>query len=156
MVNEKDKSVYKISKEDIISELENSQYKGRYKIYNTCLEQNRDRWRRGKRREFEQSLVNDKLYGFAYIKFYLDDEKKYALVAGESASLNVNSSGSDVKFCVYPDIGAAKEWLNKNNKKWCQTEILIIRTNEEEKKISKKEAREIENYLVKTFGLCKS
>lgn len=156
MVNEKDKSMYKISKEDIIHELENSQYKGRYKIYNTCLEQNRDRWRRGRHREFEQSLVNDKLYGFAYIKFYLDDEKKYALVAGESGSLNVNSSGSDIKFRVYPEIGEAKEWLHKNNKKWCQTEILIIRTNGEGKKVSKNEAREIENYLVKTFGLCKS
>jgi len=156
MVKEKDKIMYKISKEDIIRELENSQYNGRYKIYNTYLEQNSDRWRRGKRREFEQSLVHDKLYGFAYIKFYLDDEKMYALVAGESGSLNVNSSGSDVKFRVHPEIGKAKKWLYENNKKWCQTEILIIRTNGEEKNTSKKEAREIEKYLVETFGLCNS
>lgn len=156
MVNEKDKKMYKISKEDIIQELENSQYKNRYDIYSTNLEQDKDEWEYGKYNEFEQSLVDDKLYYFAYIKFYLDNGKEYALVAGKSGSRNVNAGGSDVKFRVYPYKGKAKEWLHNNNKQWCQTEILIIRTNEEEKKRSKREAKEIEKYLVNTFGLFES
>lgn len=156
MVNIKNKGTLNISKEDILCELENSKYKGRYKIYNTYLEQDEDKWHRGKLNEFEQSLVDDKLYYFAYIKFYLDDGKEYALVAGKSGSRNVNNSGSDVRFYVYPKKGAAKEWLYKNNKQWCQTEILIIRTIAEEKNISEKEAFEIEKYLVNTFGIFES
>lgn len=156
MINIKDKETFKISKKDILCELENSIYKGRYKIYNTYLEQDEDKWRYGKHYEFEQSLVDDKLYYFAYIKFYLDNDKEYALVAGKSGSCNVNTKGSDVKFRVYPYKGKAKEWLHNNNKQWCQTEILIIRTSEEEKNRSKEEAKEIEKYLLNTFGLHES
>lgn len=75
MVNVKDKETFQISMEDIIGELENSEYKQRYKIYNTCLGQDANRWRRGYKSKFQQSLVDDNLMFFAYIKFYLDGGK---------------------------------------------------------------------------------
>lgn len=156
MENVKDEKTFNISKQDILCELENSKYKGRYKIFNTYLEQDKGRWRRGKHKEFEQSLIDDNLYYFAYIKFYLNDGKEYALVAGKSGSLNVNYTGSDVRFREYPEKGEAKDWLNKINKQWCHTEILIIRTSETDKKASNNEALEIENDLVSTFGLFES
>lgn len=46
MVNVKDKETLKITMEDDIGELENSEYKERYKIYKTYLVQDADRWRR--------------------------------------------------------------------------------------------------------------
>jgi len=148
--------IFNLSKEDILCKLENTEYKDRYKIFNTCLEQGADRWRRGKKSEFQKSLVNDKLFYFAYIKFYLDNDNEYALVAGKSGSYTVISSGCDLGFYEYPEKGPAKEWLHNNNKKWCQTEILIIRTIAKDKKISEKEAFAIEKFLVSSFGLLES
>ncbi|WP_097006360.1 hypothetical protein [Lacrimispora amygdalina] len=156
MVNEKDKSMYKLSKEDIIRELDNSEYRDSYHTYKTKLEQDECKWKYGKYNEFEQALVDGKLYYFAYIKFYLDNGKKYALVAGKTGSRNVNSRGSDVRFREHPYEGAAKDWLFENNKEWCQTEILVIKPKEEDEKGSEFEAREIERYLVNTFGLLES
>ncbi|MCD2348548.1 hypothetical protein [Clostridium guangxiense] len=156
MANVKDKDTFNISKEDIRSKLENSKYKGRHEIYETYLEQDKDRWGRGKHKKFENSLKDANLFYFAYIKFYLNEGKEYALVAGKSGSYNVNYSGSDVRFREYPKKGKAKEWLYNNNKKWCKERILIIKTIAEEKEISEKEAFEIEKYLVNTFGLCES
>ncbi len=156
MVNEKDKSMYKISKEAIICELKASEYRNDYHRYDTKLEQNEKRWKYGKHNEFEKSLVDGNLHYFTYIKFYLDNGKKYALVAGKTGSRNVNSRGSDVRFREHPYEGAAKDWLFENNKEWCQTEILIIKTKKEDEKGSEVEAREIERYLVNTFGLLES
>lgn len=155
VVNVEDKT-FNISKEDILCELENSTYKGRYKIFNTYLEQGADRWRRGYKSKFQQSLVDNKLYYFAYVKFYLDNDNEYALVAGKSGSYTVNSSGCDLGFYLYPQKGSAKRWLCDNKKQWCQTEFLVISTNAEEKEQSNKEAVEIENYLVDTYGLLPS
>jgi hypothetical protein len=156
MVNEIDKNLRKISKEDIVSELENSDYKGRSEIYDTCLGQDANRWRRRHKSKFQQSLVDHNLKFFAYIKFYEHGEKKYALVAGKSGSYIVNSSGCDLGFYLYQQKGLAKKWLYDNEKRWCQTEILVISTNAEEKEESNKEAAEIEQYLVRTFGLFES
>ncbi|WP_277407748.1 hypothetical protein [Lacrimispora xylanisolvens] len=156
MVNEKEKGMYKISKEEIIRELKDSEYRNDYQIYKTKLGQDEDGWKYGKHHEFEMSLVDGGLNYFAYIKFYLDNGQKYALVAGKTGSYNVNGSGSDVRFRIYPYEGAAKEWLRDNNKEWCQTEILVIKPKKEDKKGSEEEAREIERYLVNTFGLLES
>ncbi|WP_349948425.1 hypothetical protein ABFV83_08320 [Lacrimispora sp. BS-2] len=157
MISENVKKNFKIDMDDILRELENSgKYKGRIEICNTFLEQDKNRWGRGKRRLFEDSLDIKNLYYFAYVKFYLDDDNnKYALVAGKSGSKKVNYK-SDVKFCEYPDKGKAKKWLHDNDKNWWHEEILIIKTISEEKKISEKEALDIEACLVKTFGLCES
>jgi hypothetical protein len=157
MVNVKNKETFQISMEDIILALENSEYMGRYKIYDTYLGQDADRWRRGYKSKFQQSLVDDNLRFFAYIKFYVDGGKKYALVAGKSGSYTVNnSSGCDLGFYLYPQIGLAKKWLFDNEKQWCQTEFLVISTNAKEKEKSCKEADEIEKYLVRTFKLFES
>ncbi|MBZ9635075.1 hypothetical protein [Clostridium sp. FP1] len=157
MLNVKDKETFQISMEDIIGELENSEYKERYEIYDTYLGQDADRWRRGYKSKFQQSLVDDNLMYFAYIKFYVGGEKKYALVAGKSGSYTVNnSSGCDLGFYLYPQKGSAKKWLYDNEKQWCQTEFLVIATNVEEKEKSCKEAEAIEKYLVRTFGLFES
>lgn len=156
-MNLKDKETFQISMEDIIEELENSEYKERYKIYDTYLGQDADRWRRGYKSKFQQSLVDDNLMFFAYIKFYVDEGKKYALVAGKSGSYIVNnSSGCDLGFYLYPQKGPAKKWLYDNEKQWCQTEFLVIATNAEEKENNCKEAEAIEKYLVRTFGLFES
>ena len=156
IINVENKNTYQISMEDIISELENSEYKGRYKIYNTFLGQEAVRWRRGDKSKFQQSLVDESLKFFAYIKFYVDGERKYALVAGKSGSNTVNSSGCDLGFSLDSQKDLAKKWLSDNNKQWCQTEFLVISTNAEEKEKSNTEALEIERYLVRTFGLLES
>lgn len=156
MVNEKEKNMYKISKEEIIRELKDSEYKNDYYIYETKLKQDEDGWKRGKHHEFEMSLVEDNINYFAYIKFYLDNGQKYGLVAGKTGSYNVNGSGNDVRFRIQPDTDAAKKWLKDNDKEWCQTEILLIKTKNEDKDASEKEALKIEKYLVDTFGLLES
>ena len=157
MANVKDKEILQISMQDVIGKLENSEYKERFKIYDTYLGQDADRWRRGYKSKFQQSLVDDNLMFFGYIKFYVDGGKKYALVAGKSGSYTVNnSSGCDLGFYLYPQKGLAKKWIKDNEKQWCQTEFLVIATNAEEKEKSCKEAEEIEKYLVHTFGLFES
>ncbi len=156
MRNVEDEKTF-LSMEDIIMELENSEYKERYKIYDTYLRQDDDRWRRGYKSKFQQSLVDDNLRFFAYIKFYTEGGKKYALVAGKSGSYTVNkSSGCDLGFYLCPQKGPAKIWIDNNKKQWCQTEFLVIATKSEEKEKSCKEAKEIEEYLVHTFGLYES
>lgn len=148
--------IFNLSKKDILCKLKNK-YKGQYKIFNTYLDQDATRWHRGKKYKFQQSLVADRLFYFAYIKFYIYNDNEYALVAGKSGSYTVNSSGCDLGFYQYPpQKGHAKEWLFRNNMKWCQTEILIIRTIAEEKKASEKEAFAIERYLVNNLGLWES
>lgn len=157
MVNSEDKENFRITKDDIIEKLKNSEYKERYKVYDTYLGQDADRWRRGYKSKYQQALVHDKLMYFAYIKFYVDNGEKYALVAGKSGSYNVNkSSGCDLGFYVYPEKGPAKKWLYDNKKQWCQTEFLVISTNADEKDKSCKEAEIIEKYLMNTFGLFES
>jgi len=153
IINIKSENSYQISMGEIISKLETSEYKGRYKICDTDLAQNDKRWRRGYKSKFQQSLVDDNLKFFAYIKFYLDEGKRYALVAGKSGSYAVNSSGCDLRFLKHPYKGEAKIWLSNNDKEWCQTEILVISTISEDDKESEKEAYRIEKYLAETFGL---
>ena len=154
MVDTEAKENFRLSKEAIFSELTKSKYGNRYECCSTYLEQNAVRWRRGKHSDFEKSLMGMKY--FAYIKFYLDDDVMYALVAGKSGSRRVNGSGSDVRFREYPYKGKAKAWLYEQKKQWCKTEILVIPAIAEEDEENKNEALEIERYLVKTFGLFQS
>lgn len=77
-----------------------------------------DRWGIGCKYKFQQSLEDENLYYFVYIKFYLDNGKKYALVAGKSSSNKVNQTGCDLGFYEYPRFeGEAYD----NKKQWCQT-----------------------------------
>jgi hypothetical protein len=152
-----DKQNYRISLEDIMNELNKKECDIKYKIYNTYFIQGDKRWRRGYKRKFQESLVNDKLLYFAYIKFYLDEGKKYALVAGKSGSKIVNtSSGCDLAFDKCQNNGLARKWLCENRKEWCETEILIISTGIKEIKDSCKDSLSIERCLVSKFGLFES
>lgn len=156
VINMENNNLFFKSMEEVHSILK-SNYNNRCNIIKTCLGQDDKRWKRGRKSEFQKYLEAKNLYYFAYIKFYLDNGKKYALVAGKTGSRKVNSSGCDLAFREYPDYeGKAKKWLYDNKKQWCQTEFLVISTEAQEKKQSNKEALEIERYLVKTFGLFES
>ncbi len=148
------KDNFNVSKNDVIATLENSIYKDRYKVYETFLKKKDVRWRRGKKDEFQRSLVDSGLKYFAYIKFYLDGDNKYAIVAGKSGSKKVNpTSGCDLSFSTNPEHGEARRWLKKMEKKWCQTEIIIIWSNDIDEKKNEEEAFNIERYLKETFNL---
>lgn len=144
MVNEEDKQSHKLNKKSIEDELKKSQYVERFAFFKTHLEQGECRWRKGKHVHFEDDLEVANLRYFAYIKFYLEDNNMYALVAGKTGSRIVNAYGSDVRFQVYPKKGKAKKWLYDNDKDWCQTEILVVATISEDKEESNREALAIE------------
>lgn len=139
---------------EIIQELEkNPMYTNRFKVYDTFLRQEDIRWRRGKRATYERQLAEAGLQYFAFIKFYLNENnEKIGLVAGKSGSINVNVR-SDLNFSRNPKYGEAKAWLYKNNLQWSQTEVLIISTLSKEKVASRKEAFEIERFLMREFNL---
>lgn len=142
--------------QEVIDMLNSMSDKYVYKVYDTCLEQGKHRWGRGKKSRFQKSLVDGELKYFAYIKFYLDDGEKYAIVAGKSGSLNVNkSSGCDLSFSLNNKHGKARRWLNTNHKEWCQTEIIVVTRKEEveDNKENEKIAFEIESDLKKCFDL---
>lgn len=142
--------------QEVIDMLNSMSDKYVYKVYDTCLEQDKDRWGWGKKSRFQKSLVDGELKYFAYIKFYLDDGEKYAIVAGKSGSLNVNkSTGCDLSFSLNNKHGKARRWLNTNHKEWCQTEIIVVTRKEEveDNKENEKIAFEIESDLKKCFGL---
>lgn len=147
------KSNKKYSKEQIISTLKKTKYSSRYKIYDTCLDQNEIRWKYGKRTKYENKLKEDGLKFFAFIKFYLDKNgNKIGLVAGKSGSRNVISR-SDLNFSTNPKHGEARQFLKDNHLSWCQTEVLIIGAIENDYKMNRKEAFRIESQLKDWFNL---
>lgn len=120
------------------------------KIYSTFREQNSDSWE-GKRSAFEQSLVENKVYWFAYVKFYIDTKNRIRpLVVGKSGSLNVNSNGSDINFSEDKNHGPARLFLNDENTHWDKTQILIIKAK------SEKQALYYEWYIANYFNLFES
>lgn len=159
MIDVESKENRTISLEDIISELKNSdKYKDRYQLCHTHFQQGETRW--NQRSKFEDTLVTELNNGqgikyFAYIKFYLDKGRKYALVAGKSGSKLVNEK-SDVSFLEYPKKGLAKKWLYEHDKEWYVEEILIIWALADNKKANEDEAFAIERDLIKLFGLLES
>lgn len=159
MINAEYKENHTISLEDIISELNKSdKYKGRYKLCYTHFQQDEVRW--NQRRKFEDTLVTELNNGqgikyFAYIKFYLNNGKKYALVAGKSGSKLVNVK-SDISFLKYPEKGLAKRWLYEHDKEWYVEEVLIIWALADNKKANEDEAFAIERELIKSFSLFES
>lgn len=143
----------KYTKKEIISKLDKSKYAGRYKIYDTCIEQEEIRWKRGYRLKYENKLKDDGLKHFAFIKFYLNDKgEKIGLVVGKSASKNVVGK-SDLNFSMNPNHGDARKWLIEQNNEWCQTEVMIIGANAKENKENRKEAFQIESDLKVMFNL---
>lgn len=148
---------YKVGKNIIVSCLKNSNYAENFEEITTFLEPDKTRWGRGKRSYFEDELQNKGYMHFAYIKFYLgDDKKQYALVGGKTGSRKVNASGTDVYFSYNTAKGESKKWLVKNDKKWHTTSIIIIKTFSKKDEESRKEAFEIEKDICRVFSLMES
>ncbi len=149
----------RISQDGILEVLSKSdEYRNRYVLCPTYLGQTAKRW--SKRRYFERMLAeelngNEGIKYFAYIKFYLEGDKKYALVVGKSGSKQVNRQ-SDVRFLSWPHKGYGKEWLYVNRKSWWYEEILVVWAIAENMKENEKEAYRIEKDLEKRFGLFRS
>ena len=93
---------------------------------------------------FEQSLVENNISWFAYIKF---DELNRPLVAGKSGSKLVNDSGSDVCFSKNIEHGPSRRFLQENNLDWCKTQIAICPCETEQ------EAYKLEQKILKGYNL---
>jgi hypothetical protein len=146
----------KYTKKEIVNILDESKYAGRYKFYETYLEQHETRWKYGYRLKYEEKLKNDGLRHFAFIKFCLNEKgEKIGLVVGKSASKNVIKR-SDLNFSTNLYHGPARRWLEKEKKEWCQTEVLIIGANAEDNTENRREAFQIEKKLKEMFNLFES
>lgn len=118
-----------------------------FKVYCTFRTQYSDDWS-GAKAAFEQSLVDDNIGWFIYIKFYFDKENKLKpLVCGKSGSLLVNINGSDVSFDYNPNGGPARQFLIEENLKWDKTKIAILKCE------SEKEAYLAEQKYLREFNL---
>lgn len=105
----------------------------------------------GSRQAFEQSLVENGVNWFSYVKFYIDNKKRIRpLVIGKSGSLNVNSGGSDVSFSTDENDGPARKFLMDECATWDKTQILIIKAKSEQ------QALYYEWYISQTFNLFES
>lgn len=101
------------------------------KLYPTFRSQKSNDWT-GAKGAFEQSLVDNNVNWFCYIKFYIDrNDNIRPLVVGKSGSLNVNNNGSDVSFSTDINDGPARKFLNDENLQWDKTQILIIKAKSE-------------------------
>lgn len=133
----------KISQErnNFIDEIKN-QYP-LFKIIPTFRSQDSVDWS-GARTAFEQSLIDEKINWFVYIKF---DELNRPLVVGKSGSLNVNCNGSDVSFSADVNDGPARKFLFEEGINWNKTKILILPIQNE------KEAYKIEKEIQENYNL---
>ena len=105
----------------------------------------------GAKQAFEQSLVENNVYYFCYIKFYIDlNNNMKPLVVGKSGSLNVNTTGSDVSFSTDINDGPARRFLNEEKLQWDKTKILIIPCKTEN------EAFDIEKFITLKYCLFES
>ena len=101
------------------------------KLYPTFRSQKSNDWT-GAKGAFEQSLVDNNVNWFCYIKFYINrNDNIRPLVVGKSGSLNVNNNGSDVSFSTDINDGPARKFLNDENLQWDKTQILIIKAKSE-------------------------
>lgn len=116
-------------------------------LQTTFREQNSESWTGGKL-AFEQSLVENNVKWFSYIKFYIDKENNIKpLVVGKTGSKLANISGSDIMFSYDFDHGPSRRFLFENNLDWCKTQVLIIPAKDE------KNAYEIELDIIKNYNL---
>lgn len=105
----------------------------------------------------ENKLEKEKIYYFAYIKFFKMDNQLYGIVAGKTKSKLVNRT-SDVNFTKNLKYAPktkwnAKEFLALNNLEWEKSKILVIIPKQTRVELKKKEAKQIENWLQKEFNL---
>ena len=118
-----------------------------FKFYPTFRTQDSEDWNCAGN-AFEQSLIDEKITWFIYIKFYINSENKIKpLVVGKSGSLLVNSNGSDLNFSTNPEDGPARKFLYDIGLNWDKTRIAILKCNTE------LEALEKEKYYLDKLNL---
>lgn len=113
-----------------------------FKLYPTFRSQNSQIWGRSKS-AFEQSLIDENIGWFVYIKF---DENNKPLVIGKTGSKLV-IEGTDVCFDLNEDGGPARKYLIEEGLNWNKTQIAICKCN------SEKEALEKEKEIGKKYNL---
>ena len=119
-----------------------------FKLYSTFRTQDSNSWSGGSKQAFEQSLVDDSILWFVYIKFYLDTQNNSKpLVCGKSGSLLVNSNGSDLSFSTDINDGPARRFLAENQLQWDKTKVAILSCS------SEKEAYELERKYLEKLNL---
>lgn len=124
-----------------------SKFYPNFKIIPTFRSQDSNSWN-GSKSAFEQSLIDQNITWFTYIKFYISHQNEIKpLVVGKSGSLLVNARGSDVNFSENEDDGPARRFLIEENLNWDKTKILIIPCESEQ------EALDVEKKLQKEFNL---
>ena len=96
----------------------------------------------------ELELVEKGVGHFVYIKFYTNENGKIKpLVAGITASLLINSSGTDVSFSTRSTDGPARRYLLEHNLKWFEKLIYVIPVS------SREEAEKLEKQIIKEYKL---
>ena len=121
-----------------------------FKLYPTFRTQDSYSWSGGTKQAFEQSLIDDGISWFVYIKFYLDKQgNSKPLVCGKSGSLLVNSNGSDLSFSTDINDGPARRFLAENSGKylWDKTKVAILACS------SEKEAYELERKYLEELNI---
>ena len=109
-------------------------------------------WENGSKQIFEQSLTDESIKWFVYIKLIItQDEQIIPIVVGKSGSLLVNNNGSDLNFSLREKDGPSRKLIKESNGylDWYREEILILSLSNE------KEAYKIEKYL-HSYGLLSS
>ncbi len=152
-VSAKDEKNFNYSWDKVVCILKDSEYKNNYLEVKTFLTQGDIRW--NKRCCFEDSLANQGIKYFAYIKFYkAKNNKSYALVAGKTGSNLVNCR-TDLLFSKNPDHGKSRRWLKENNLEWDTEKIIIVYPDKkiENKKANENDAFAIESFLQTKFDL---
>ena len=118
-------------KEKFLISSKNTELPENFKIIPTFRIQDSNNWS-GARTAFEQSLIDDNISWFIYIKFYIDKNLNVKpLVCGKRGSLIVNSNGSDVSFDYDINGGPVRQFLIEENLEWDKTRIAILKCNSE-------------------------
>ena len=141
---------------EIEEQLKKSDYKHLYKWFDTDIPNDNPKLSRPSN-NFENKLADERIYYFAYIKFFKMDNQLYGIVAGKTKSKLVNRT-SDVNFTKNLKYAPktkwnAKEFLVLNNLEWEKSKILVIIPKQTEIGLKEKEAKQIENWLQKEFNL---
>ena len=141
---------------EIEEQLKKSDYKHLYKWFDTDIPNDNPKLIRPSN-NFENKLADERIYYFAYIKFFKMDNQLYGIVAGKTKSKLVNRT-SDVNFTKNLKYAPKTKWnakeflvLNKQKKK--KSKILVIIPKQTEIGLKEKEAKQIENWLQKEFNL---
>lgn len=108
-----------------------------FKLYPTFRQQDSENWG-GARSAFEQSLVDDEIGYFVYIKFYIDEYgASRPLVVGKTGSRLVNSNGTDVIFSTSLKDGPSRRFLKEQGLQWDKTKIAIMKCKNEKEALQK-------------------